>query len=251
MTAAFAVPEPSSTTDVGFDTWFAVLEFGQSFRSGPIRFEDVHMLVEELAGWHPSAIVSDERYAIQMQISASGHHHVLRAALASHDRAVQEVGFRPLTLLRAEVLSSEEMERTSGVIQQADIVTASRDGSVTHCAEVYAATRSLLAATTEAEVANSVDQFVAAIGARVEPGAPRHLPGTTDVSLKMVGGPARHASAEALSVAGLVLEQSLPSLVVDARRALARLEGLRLQSSAAAAPSDDENRGDDRWPNPS
>lgn len=100
---------------------------------------------------------------------------------------------------------------------------------------MYAATRALLGAVTEADVARAVDDFVVSIGGRVQPGLLRHRDGVTGVDLAGDGGPARHACVDAFSVAGLLLEQALPDLIVDADRALRRL---RTRSRFALAPPD-------------
>jgi hypothetical protein len=70
---------------------------------------------------------------------------------------------------------------------------------------------------------DTIIRFVITIGGRVEPGVPRHLPGTIDIDVTLEGEKARHATAEAFSVAGLIIEQSLPALLSDARMGLARL----------------------------
>jgi len=226
MTAPFSHPEPHPGGAVRTDMWVVVAEFTGAGTPNPFVVADLETLIAELAFWRPSGLWSDDRYAVQLQIAAPSHYQALQAALACHRQALRVVGFAPSILHRVEVFKAEELERDWAVVEQPE----NDVGSGVHCPPVYLATRALLAAVTSADVARAVDDFVVAIGARVELGPSRHLDGTTDVDLVGDGGALRHASAEAFSVSGLLLEQALPNLVVDARRALSRV---RIKQSPA------------------
>jgi len=237
MTDPFALPERRPTGAGHTEVWVAVAEFTPAEFTpagtpNSFRLSDLDALIGELALWQPAGLWSDDRYAVQLRIAAHRPDEAVRVALDCHRRALRALGLAPSGLVRVEVLAAEEMERGWALF---DEETTSAAGSGVHCLQVFVATRALVASATAAEVVQAVDAFVVAIGARVQRGPSRHLDGTTDVDLVGVDGQVRHATAEAMSVAGLLLEHALPGLVVDAGRALARLRTLPVLPRAGAA----------------
>lgn len=203
--------------------WIVMAEFAP-VAGGEFAADGIDALMKHLDRWHPTGLWDPGRCAIQLQVPAPTSAEALRRAMAHHRQAARAAGLPGVTLLRAEVLTVEEVERSwdDGGGDDPDADGAGCCGLF--CDDVYSATRGLTAATTAAEVVAIVQRFVDLVGATTEPGVPRYLPGTCDIDLRIDGGAARHASAEALSVAGLMLESVLPTLLTDARRALARLQ---------------------------
>jgi len=208
------------------DVWVVVVELACPDTPGPFRVAHLAALVDELAGWEASGLWSEDRYAVQLHVPAPGPHHALRVALGFYRQALRSVGLPDSKLIRIEVLTSEEMCRSCEELghDQISVAPAPAVGSALHSPQAYVATRALVAAATAADIARVVDDFVVAIGARVQPGPPLHHEDMTEVELDGDGCAPRHAIAEALSMSGLLLEQALPNLLFDARHALARLQ---------------------------
>ncbi len=207
------------------DTWVAVAEFERPVTSRPLLVGDVEALIEHLREWHPSGLWSSDRYAIQIYMPARTADQALRWALAYHLDGARAVGLLPVKLLRVEVLTVEEHVRAFQVADLTGTHVAPRATKAVLCDELYLATRSLHAATTPADLIDAVIGFVTAVGGRVELGAARVVPGMIEMDLTIEGDGRFRASAEAFSVAGLILERSLPDLLADARHALTRLPG--------------------------
>jgi hypothetical protein len=244
MSASFTYPEPHPESAVPRDLC-VVAEFAHP-PAGRFKVADLDTLIYELAAWQPSGLWCDDRYAIQLHVAASSLHEALRVALDGHYRALVSGGLTASRLIRAEVVTAEEMERGWEELSKADRHRTRGDGaSGGHSPQVYAALRGLVAATTVGEVGEVVDRFVVAIGARVQVGAALHLPVMIDVDLNIDGGRARHATAEAFSMAGLFLEQALPDFLADARRALDRLQPQlgRIPGTASTPTEASRDRG--------
>lgn len=175
--------------------------------------------MEHLSVWHPTGLWDSSRYAIQLRVPAPTCAESLRRAMAYHRHAARAAGLPAATLLRAEVLTLQELERSWDDDGGSDLAGS---GALL-CDELYTATRGLISASTSAEVTSILHRFVELVGGTTEPGVARHLPGTCDIDLPIDGGEAHHATAEALSVAGLILESVLPTLLTDARQTLARI----------------------------
>jgi hypothetical protein len=209
------------------DEWIVILEFSPTLGDRACLFDDVEDLVERLREWRPSGLWSPGRYAIQLQVPASAPDRALWLASAYHRQAAQAAGLPLATLSRVEVLTLAELEacwaRVDPGLDAAPLPPDLR------CDELYTATRRLLAATTATELADTVAGFVTAAGGWVEPGPVRHLPGMLDMDATIEAGQTRHAWAESISVAGLLIEELLPVLLTDARRALLRVQGHHLE----------------------
>ncbi len=212
-----------STLDATYpmDEWITVVEF-QADRGEPFVVDDVKALMGQLRIWQPSGLWSADRHAIQLKIPAPTAPQALQWALAYYRQAAIAVGLAMTTLVRIEVLTVEEHDRSSHQYDLgAPLEVPALRGLL--CDEVYAATRRLLAATTPGDLDDVLVRFVISVGGRVERGEPRHLPGITEIDLSVEGDQTQHATADAFSVAGLIIDQSLPTLLIDARQALARL----------------------------
>ena len=108
--------------------------------------------------------------------------------------------------------------RTHTGEESATAQPAGRSGLVSE--ELYLITRALLRLTGPEEVAELLVGFVTAAGGSVHFGDFPPTPGMIVIDLSVADGNRLYAVAETVSVAGMIFEQSLPSLVEDARLAL-------------------------------
>ncbi len=216
--------EPIVSATDRMNLWSIVLEFVRATPARPFLMGDIEALTERLDSWYPSALWSSDRYAIQLQIQAQGPNQALEWASAHHRQAALDVGLPTTsTMVRAEVCTVEELERSWDEFDSAGAKDDAAPPSVL-CDAVYPATRRMLAATTPAEISDIVIDFVTAIGARVQPGPPLHRVGMIDFDLSVEGDEVNHVTADSFSVAGLIIERSLPALLADARHVLARFQ---------------------------
>jgi hypothetical protein len=198
--------------------WVVVLEFSASRDYGPFDLAVVQALVERLREWHPSGLYDPDRYAIQLHVAADG-------AESMHEQALQAVGVMA-SFTRAEVLTLGEFEATWGDEEVgATHLPRPAAAEALISVEVYEATRSLLSATSAAAVIDVLVRFVLAVGGRVNVGQQQQVPGMVSVDISTSPREQLHAVAERFSVAGLIIERWLPSLLDDAKRTLALLEG--------------------------
>ncbi|MDQ6617177.1 MAG: hypothetical protein M3083_21135 [Actinomycetota bacterium] len=217
-------PSPTGPSPTGHpDPWVAVLEFSRSGADRPHLVDEVDTVLDRLGQWDATALWHTDRYAIQLQILATGPEQAVHSALAYHRDAERAVGVAPAAFVRIEVFTAERLEqlRHDGEPSGTLVVPRARHGFV--CEEVYAATRMLLAAATAVELVDTLAWFVTAVGGRVEPGPARRSAGMIGIDISLEGDQAHHATAHCFSVAGLILEQALPSVIVDARFAFTRL----------------------------
>jgi len=236
MTNQLPLPAQSArSTDT--DEWVAVLEFAVTDSTQVFMADAVESMVEHLRCWQPSALWNPDRYAIQVRIPARAPHEALYWAFAYHREAAQAAGLPAAPLVRAEVSTVEELTRSWQEYELADGAPPAPAPEWLLCRELYQAIRHLVAATTEAALAGAVIGFVAAVGGTVEPGEARRRPGVIVVDITMAHGEAYHATADAFSVAGLVIESSLPALVADAQRAAARLRRPHDRASQLVDPA--------------
>jgi len=202
--------------------WIVLLEFASTEGAKPIAADEVQGCIDALREWNPSGLWHPDRYAVQLQVAGPDPYQALGRALACQQRAAATIGLPAAVLVRAEVFTVEELEHSCQDDCRA-AVAAPAPAAALLCHELYDATRGLIAAGTLDELHATLVDFVTAIGGQVMPGSPQCLPGTADVDLSLVVDDAKHAIADSFSVAGLILEYSLPALVSDARVALARL----------------------------
>ncbi|MDQ6613364.1 MAG: hypothetical protein M3083_00990 [Actinomycetota bacterium] len=220
--------EPSGSAWV--EEWIVVLEFSRAPDAPLFLISDVQSLIAHLQPWHPTALWNPDRYALQLRLPARTPDQAIQWAVAYHRDAAEAARLPPAVFDRVEILTLSDFERP----WQAPGLTSPPGGEGLFRAELYAATRKLLAATTPAQVTETLVGFVTATGGRVERGSARHLPDTIDVDIHFGGDNACHAWAEALSVAGLAMEQFLPELFADAHHALARIQSQPLHHIPAA-----------------
>ncbi len=200
------------------DEYIIVLEYQPRVAEEALDYGKVRAVVEELREWHPTALFSPDRYALQLQVIAWRPTEALRRALDLHERAVHTIGAPLPALARVEVLTGREFDSQwddprPGVVATGEQVLSD---------EIYWATRALLRAATATELTEILIAFVAKVGGRMaaEPAEPVDELVSIDVAL---GDEDRlYAVAERCSVSGLILEHSLPTLVADARAVLNR-----------------------------
>jgi hypothetical protein len=185
------------------------------------QFPEVRELVARLAGRRATALYSLERYAVQLRVTAPTHHEALTIAVAAHHEAITAMGVAAPTLLRVEVMTLGEMK-----LGHAESSTGTAPARVYEAlvpTAVYDATRALFQATTRAGIDRVLTGFVLAAGGSVNIGELSYFPGQVSVDLGLSPDDRVYATADADSVSGLIIEQSLPTLVVDAQRMLTRL----------------------------
>jgi hypothetical protein len=210
------------------DEWVVILEFVPPNPHEPFAYRALHALVEETSVCHPVALFSTDRYALQLRVAAARPADALRRGLDLHDRAVLTVGLGRPVLVRTEVVTGPEFDSEWDDAAAAGGVAGAAPGAphptdTVLCAETYLATRAILQSSTASELTDILVSFVHTVGGQVRSGPGDGGPGQLTVDLALEDGPSHHAVVESLSVAGLIIEESLPALVADARAALRRL----------------------------
>ncbi|HEX3540656.1 MAG TPA: hypothetical protein VHT75_09460 [Acidimicrobiales bacterium] len=210
--------------------WIVILEFSSGDMGGRIDVAVVEYFVARLAVWRPVGLYHPDRYALQLHVPARTADEALHEAVCQHRKAAASVG-SSATFSRAEVVSLAEFERTwdSSCSSPALSGPASlpRSDDTLVCAEVYAATRALVSATTVEEVTTILTDCVVAVGGTVQLGSAPAPPGTTAIDFTVVPEWPLFATADSISVPAMILERWLPPLVDDARHKLALLLGTR------------------------
>ncbi len=204
-----------------------VLEYQPGAPEPSIGSGLVRAVVDDLQAWQPAALVASDRYALQLHVAARGPAEALRQALELHDGAVSHLQGRRPTMARVEVLTAREFE--SQWEQPLLATPAQTSGGQVLSNELYWSTRALLRATTAAELSDVVTGFVTAVGGQIHREAPRALPGQVVFDLSLPDGGAAFAVVERVSVAAMILETCLATLVADARAAGAQRRGTRVE----------------------
>lgn len=202
------------------DPWVVILE---ACAEPPLQFQQVKQLVSQLHQWNPSGLYSLERHAVQLQIPTERHDDALALAIASHDRALRDLGVQVCNLLRAEVMTLGELQLGTGQTL-AEVQERRYDAMIPTA--LYEATRGLLRASDRAQIDEVLTGFVIAVGGTVNIGELKYFPGEVSVDLGLSPSDRMYATADAASVAGLMIEQSLPLLIHDAERMMTRLHGV-------------------------
>ena len=203
--------------------WVALLEFGVHHAEPPFEFDEVAALVEALDEWGSTALYYPSRYAIQVHVDADEPDAAMRLAAAAHRAAVVSGVIRPSRLLRAELLTLAEFEEDAERALALEDAALTRGRSDLVCNEVHDATRALIGAVTSAQVDAIILDFVVSIGGRVVVGGPHAAIGEVVIDLGLDAVPPTYAVADANSVAGLVLETALPTLLEDVAIVRSRL----------------------------
>jgi hypothetical protein len=205
------------------DQWIVSLEFGRPDHGPQLDFSDFTVLMDRLGDLKPTGVWHRDRYRIGVQVAAPTAFQAVQRAVAWHRHAVRVAGLDSGAPVRVEVHTAQDSEWSWEDDPPASVTGNSAPGRYVSD-ELMMATRQLVAATTTAEVGDILDRFVIAVGGRVEPRAVRSRAGIVDVDMSVDGGLGHHGVAPSLSVAGLMLEQSLPTLLIDARQTIARLQ---------------------------
>jgi hypothetical protein len=219
------------------DEWIVVVEGKPEQAGESFDFCLVRDVLRRLREWRPSCVYHPRRYTIQLRIAAAGPSEALRDAVAYHDQAVAAVGLASCSLARAEVLTVDEFETgrdeepvTSALpgvpgVQAgagardgpcAPVAPGTRDGLISDV--LYRTTRALLRVSTPAEITDLLVGFVTGVGGSVSVGDCHPAEGMVTVPLGGGESEPLHAVAETMSVAGVIIERCLPSLVDDAGR---------------------------------
>lgn len=203
--------------------WVIVLEFSPGCANESFALAAMQNLVEWLREWHPAGLFNADRYALQLHLIADDPHRALQDGLALHGAAVRALALPQPCLTRAEILTRTEYDRAWD-----DQVPTSRPlstGSHTLSSnESYWATRAMLNASTATELTEILVRFVISVGGNVCTPAAVNMAGDMAVDLWLGEGDPLYATAESVSIAGLMIEQWLPTLVADARSVLVRLQ---------------------------
>ncbi len=208
--------------------WAVVLEWAAPDGSRDIALDTVERLLDHLADWRPTALYSQRRYAMQIELVAADPVEALTSALCHHNRARRQVGGADGWLLvRTEVLTAEELRAGQAAAGGRPTTTSATSGEgdprqrrLSRPDALYRATRALLAVTTAEEVRAVLVDFVLDVGARLAVG---HAPGAfSDAFDLSLDGDSLFAVAEPVSVARMLLEECVPLLVDDARAVLGR-----------------------------
>ena len=202
--------------------WAVVLELAVPDGRGTLDFATVEALVEYLADWEPSALYDPHRYAIQVQLSAPDAESALVAAIQGHDKAALALGLSFLSLVRAEVLTTEELASGQAGSGMGEMFAGSGSpagpGDSKPSDALYQATRALLAVTSAEELRGVMANFVVEVGGRLAAGDVELDASTMPLDLSLGQGGPLFAVAQPLSAARRRLEESLPRLVEDAQR---------------------------------
>jgi hypothetical protein len=202
------------------DEFVIVLEFQTGITGEGIDYEVLQAVVEELREWHPAALFSPDRYALQLHVVAGRPTEALRRALDLHDGAVRAVGVPAMALARIEVLTGTEFESQWDPAGAAPGDGAMSDRVLSN--DLYWATRGLLRAASATELTDVLVGFVTGVGGQIERQPPDGLEGRVSIDMSVDDEDSLFAVVDPGSVSGLIVEHSLPRLVADARLVLAR-----------------------------
>ena len=215
-----ADPPSVPATGTGDGSWAVVLEVAAPGDGPVVELTSVQRLVAQLGDWRPKALYNPDRYAIQLELFALDLPRALLTAVDRHAEACRRLRLAAWPLVRAEVLTSEELEANLAAEDERmarDALPATgRPGGPSDA--LHQATRSLLGVTGAAEARAVLIRFVFGLGGQIAVGDTRPDPSIIPLDLSLGEGGGLFAVAEPLSVARMLLEESLPLLLEDARR---------------------------------
>jgi hypothetical protein len=210
----------STPQDRILEDWVVVLEATTEPDGEKLEFGAVQHLLSRLGDWNATGLYNPDRYAVQLHVPALAPYEAVRCAVAYHRREARAAGLGRCTVARVEVMTLGEFAcgvRAPTAEESATAQPASRAGLVSE--ELYLITRALLRLTGPGQVGELLVGFVTAAGGSVRFGDFFPIPGMIAIDLSVAPGERLYAVAETVSVAGMIFEQSLPSLVDDARLA--------------------------------
>jgi hypothetical protein len=106
--------------------WVVVVEAEAANGDGSVEVGRLRRLLEVLPDLDPIALHSADRVAVQLHVDAPGEVEALAQALAELRAALPSVGLSEFQVIRAEVMTREELERECRVAYGGD--TAASDG---------------------------------------------------------------------------------------------------------------------------
>src|SRR5215210_4471958 len=97
---------------LGITEWAVVLELEMTSIGGELGFDQVETLVHALRPYRATALHNPDRYAMQLILDANGPLLALQRALVLHAEAVDETKLPIWEIVRTEVMTVPELERT-------------------------------------------------------------------------------------------------------------------------------------------
>ncbi len=201
--------------------WVVVVEIALPSQGRRFDLAALEALIDVLGDRQPSALYSDDRYALQLHLKARSATDAVDSGICAHEMAAARIGFGALPLLRTEVISRGEFERSCQEQLDVSLAPTERDPiSVPH--EVYQATRAILGATAPGQLTDALIEFVVTVGGSVSLGSVPVDRAMVAVPIALTGRPI-FGAADPYTVAGFMIEDWLPRLVADAGSMLARI----------------------------
>jgi len=205
------------------DDWVVVLEVAVGLGDRPYDLGVAEDLLDHLREWQPSLLYNNDSYALQMHVAAPSLADALQLAIGRHDLTTTHLGLTDLSLVRADVLTLGELERScQGQLDGESAIEAVTDQTVVPTV-AYRAMRAVLTSTTPAQLSDSLVSFVLEVGGTIHLGQPSTDPETVSVAMSIGRHSQMYASGETLTLAAFMIQQWLPPLLEDARHTLGRL----------------------------
>ena len=209
--------------EFGEEDWIIVVEAAPKLAGQHYNLSLMQSLVERLWEWEACGLHDRERYALQLRLTAPSPLAALNAAVEHQARAHRALNLPRSSLVRAEVLTYGDYHRSCDTDLWGPRTQAHGDVSAVVCEEAYTSTRALLHAGSMTALSLILAEFTYAVGAAVQVGPMRDDSSMTRVHIGLAGSDHLHAVAEPISVAGMMIERCLPSLVDDAKRVASTL----------------------------
>lgn len=202
--------------------WAVVLEASPCDEEAVIDLAAVEELAGTLGDPDAVALYSPDRYAVQFGVEADKPEHALALGHERWRHAVATLGLPRWPLVRAEVLTPDELAplESAAAGDLPVLVQLGDDVSVA----LLEVTRGLVRAQTVHQVMHLLVRFVHRLGARaLHPGEAAGQGMPVDLSFGQLEQPLLPV-ADRLSLARLRLEETLPGVMEDARTVVDRLE---------------------------
>ncbi len=106
--------------------WTVLLEIVPTV---PVPRADVQCLLDELAALDPVAMVSDDRYALQLRVADGEPDEALTAVMSTWRMSAERLFFTPATVVRAEVMTCSELEHDiRAAVEGAEVLVTTHRG---------------------------------------------------------------------------------------------------------------------------